>query len=240
MLDADKKYIAKIKLGLTTDTDDITGKVLTENKVTVNNDDLVDAVNHFIGEIMQLPPMYSAIKKDGIRLYDLARQGKTAEIEKRKIKVLDLKPLSMLDVDNCFTLFCHVSKGTYIRSLARDIGEYLGCGATLTELQRVETAGFEIESCIDLEKLNPDNVTDYILSEETAVKHLRVLSVTKNQAVRFCNGGQLDFERLNITDFSESELFRVKYGSQFLGIGFADCENRRVGIKCIINYPEVM
>lgn len=239
MLDADKKYIAEIQLGITTDTCDITGEVLQQNSVSVNESDIERVLETFKGKISQVPPMYSALKKDGVRLYDLARQGKTVEIEPREIEVFELSLLKPLDENNRFSILCHVSKGTYIRSLARDIGETLGCGATLSELQRTQTAGFDISQCVDLDKLNEESINGYLLNEEIAVKHLRALSVTKNQAVRFCNGGQLAFERLNVTDFKDNELFRIKYKNQFLGIGAAECEKQQVAIKCIINYPEV-
>lgn len=239
MLDADKKYIAEIKLGVTTDTCDITGEVLTQSNVNVNDFDIGNVIENFKGKQQQVPPMYSALKKDGVRLYDLARQGKTVEIEPREIEVLALEVLKPLNSENCFTVSCHVSKGTYIRSLARDIGEALGCGATLTALERTETAGFSLEQCISLDEINSDNIGELILSEETAVKHLRALSVTKNQAIRFCNGGQLAFDRLNIADFKENELFRIKFKNQFLGIGIANSEKKEIAIKCIINYPEV-
>lgn len=239
MLDDDKKYIARVKLGVLTDTDDITGNVIAESKVEVSQGDIDNILQKFVGKISQTPPMYSALKKDGVRLYDLARQGKTVEIKSREIEVFELSVLSPLDSENCFTMLCHVSKGTYIRSLARDIGNALGCGATLSELDRVMTSGFDIEKCISLDDINEENIGNYLLNEEVAVSHLRALSVTKNQAVRFCNGGQLAFERLNVENFKENELFRIKYKNQFLGIGLADCQKQQIAIKCIVNYPEV-
>ena len=239
MLDDDKKYIARVKLGVLTDTDDITGNIIAENKVEVSQGDIDNILQKFVGKISQTPPMYSALKKDGVRLYDLARQGKTVEIKPREIEIFELSVLSPLDSDNCFTMLCHVSKGTYIRSLARDIGNALGCGATLSELNRVMTSGFDIEKCVSLDDINEENIGNYLLNEEVAVSHLRALSVTKNQAVRFCNGGQLAFERLNVENFKENELFRIKYKNQFLGIGVADCQKLQIAIKCIVNYPEV-
>lgn len=236
MLDADKRYIAKIKLGITTDTEDVTGEVLAEKPVNVTTEQLDLALKHFTGKISQRPPMYSALKKDGVRLYDLARKGQTVDIPERQIEIFSLKKLSDLDGENCFSVEAHVSKGTYIRSLARDIGEYLGCGATLAGLERTYASGFDISSCVDLEKLNEENIGDCILDEEIAVKHFREVIVTENQAVRFCNGGQLDFERLHIENVTENELFRVKCKGKFLGVGFADIENKRIGIKCIINF----
>lgn len=234
LLDADKRYIASVKLGVTTDTDDITGAVLSEKEVNITPEKLSEALLHFTGVIKQRPPIYSAIKKDGVRLYKLAREGKETEIPEREIEIFSIKLLKELDYQNEFQIEVHVSKGTYIRSLARDIGEFLGCGATLTELRRTYASGFDIKECIELDNLNEDNISKHILSEEIAVSHLRELYVTEKQAVRFCNGGQLGFERLKIKDFKENELLRVKFDNKFLGIGLANLEKGEIAIKCII------
>ena len=240
MLDADKRYTAKIKLGTVTDTDDITGEIITRNKVDISEEKLKEALTHFTGKIKQTPPMYSAIKKDGVRLYKLAREGKTAEIPSRDIEIYSIDVLKSLNEDFEFVIDTHVSKGTYIRSLARDIGEYLGCGATLAGLERTYASGFDISECMPLDKLSGENIGEYILSEEKAVSYLPQINVTQKQAVRFSNGGQLGFDRLrlDLNKVTENELFRVKYGEKLLGIGFADCERAQIGIKCILNYPE--
>ena len=234
LLDADKRYIATVKLGIATDTDDITGNIISEKEVNITSDELGQALNSFVGVIRQRPPIYSAIKKDGVRLYKLAREGKETEIPEREIEIFSIKLLEELNCQNEFQIEVHVSKGTYIRSLARDIGEFLGCGATLTELRRTYASGFDIKECIELDNLNEDNISKHILSEEIAVSHLRELYVTEKQAVRFCNGGQLGFERLKIKDFKENELLRVKFDNKFLGIGFANLEKEEIAIKCII------
>lgn len=236
MLDADKRYIAKIKLGIITDTDDITGEVIEEKSVNIGDGDLENALKHFTGKISQVPPMYSALKKDGVRLYALARKGKTVDIPAREIEIFEIKLLSQLDGNNEFQIDVHVSKGTYIRSLARDIGEYLGTGATLTELKRTYASGFDISQCVSLEKLDENNISQHILNEETAVLHFREINVTEKQAIRFCNGGQLGFDRIHTENIKPDELFRVKYNDKFLGIGFADFERQQIGIKCVINY----
>lgn len=240
LLDADKKYIAEIKLGVTTDTDDITGEILSQSNVNITEEQLNKVLSDFVGVISQQPPMYSAIKKDGVRLYKLAREGKAVEIESREVEIFSINLLSPLDKNGVFKIESHVSKGTYIRSLARDIGKALGCGATLYSLRRTYAGGFDISDCVPLDDLTEENIKDHILSEEMAVSHLKEIFVTENQAVRFCNGGQLGFERLrvNTADFSDGQLFRIKYKDLFLGIGFADCEKSQIGIKCIINYPE--
>lgn len=238
LLEADKRYTAKVKLGVATDTEDITGNIISETKVSVTNEQLECALKHFTGKIMQKPPMYSAIKKDGVRLYKLAREGKNVEVKAREIEIFSVGLISPLDNENIFEIDVHASKGTYIRSLARDIGEYLGCGACLTELRRTYTGGFSIEDCVRLDVLNEENITEHIISEETAVAYLRGVFVTEKQAVRFCNGGQLDLDRLKIKALTEGELVRVKLKDRFLGVGIADLEKNQLAIKCIINKEE--
>lgn len=238
LLDADKRYTAAVKLGVTTDTEDITGNIISENRVTVTAEQLSIALCAFKGKITQKPPMYSAIKKDGVRLYKLAREGKTAEVEGREIEIFSLDLISPLNEDDVFEIDVHASKGTYIRSLARDIGEYLGCGACLCGLRRTYTGGFSLESCVSLDELNGENIAEHIISEERAVAHLRKAFVTEKQAVRFCNGGQLDLDRLKIKDLTEGELVRVKLADLLLGVGVAELAKNQLAIKCIINYPK--
>ena len=238
LLDGDKRYTAKIKLGITTDTDDVTGSIISQSKVNITPEQLEDALRRFTGKISQRPPMYSAIKRDGVRLYELARAGKTVDISSREIEIYEIKLLSPLDSENTFTVDVHVSKGTYIRSLARDIGEYLGCGATLAELERTYAGGFDISSCVDLKEITQDNITDFIQNEEKAVEYLQSVGVTDKQAVRFCNGGQLDLKRLKDKSFKANELVRVRYGNQFLGVGIIDREKGELSIKCVINKPD--
>ncbi len=238
LLDADKRYTAAVKLGVSTDTDDITGNIISESQVNITNEQISGALKRFTGILMQCPPIYSALKKDGVRLYKLAREGKTAEVGSREIEVFSINLISSLNADNIFEIDVHVSKGTYIRSLARDIGEYLGCGACLAALKRTYAGGFSLEDCVSLDALNDENIGDYLISEERAVGHLRAVTVTERQAVRFCNGGQLDLDRLKEKNFTEGELVRVKLNDRFLGVGVADLQKNQLAIKSIINYPK--
>ena len=237
MLDADKRYTATVRLGVATDTDDITGTVIKNGEVNVTSERLNNAVSHFTGEIMQRPPAYSALKKDGVRLYTLARRGETVEVPERRVTVFSADVVSYINEKNEFTVNFHVSKGTYIRSLARDIGEFLGCGACLSSLCRTYTGGFSLSQCVSPDALNERNISEYILSEEKAVEYLKEVQVTKKQAVRFSNGGQLGFERLKGITFTENELVRVKCENLFLGIGRADIAKDQLAVKCVINYP---
>ena len=233
LLDADKGYTATVKLGVTTDTCDITGTVLSETKVKVTKEELEAALYKFRGKISQVPPMYSALKKDGVRLYQLAREGKSVEIEPREVEIKKLELISF--EGDTFKIEVECSKGTYIRSLCRDIGEELSCGATMTELVRTSTSGFNLEQTVSLDDLTRENIGDYILPEETALSYLREIAVTEKQAIRFSNGGQLAFERLKNAVFEDGELVRVKFGNKFLGVGYADNEKQQISIKCVIN-----
>lgn len=237
MLDADKRYTATVRLGVATDTDDITGTVIKNGEVNVTSEQLNNAVSHFTGEIMQRPPAYSALKKDGVRLYTLARMGETVEVPERRVTVFSADVVSYINEKNEFAVNFHVSKGTYIRSLARDIGEFLGCGACLSSLCRTYTGGFSLSQCISPDALTEQNISEYILSEEKAVEFLKEVQVTKKQAVRFSNGGQLGFERLRGINLTENELVRVKCEKLFLGIGRADIAKDQLAVKCVINYP---
>ena len=233
VLDADKSYIATVKLGITTDTCDITGTTLTRSSVEVTREMLLSVLEKFRGDIMQIPPMYSAIKKDGVRLYQLAREGKTVDIRPRQITVNRIQLLEFCG--DTFKIEVDCSKGTYIRSLCRDIGEALGCGAVMTALVRTATGGFDISKTVSLDELTKENISDYILPEETALLHLDEVNVTQKQAVRFSNGGQLSYERLKNADFTQGQLLRVKYNDVLLGVGSADNENSQIAIKCVIN-----
>ncbi len=233
LLDADKRYTATIKFGIVTDTGDITGNVTEENAVNITEADIDRAIAQFTGEITQVPPMYSAIKRNGVPLYKLAREGKTVEIEPRQVIIYAINKISKFE-NNSIVLDILCSKGTYIRSLAMDIGSALGTGATLTDLCRTATSGFEIEDCIDLDKLTKDNIASYIMPEERAVENLRYITVSEKQGARFLNGGQLSLERVHGEFTSDKEILRVKYSGEFLGLGEVDLASQQINVKCVI------
>lgn len=151
MLSSDKHYRATLRLGITTDTEDTTGRILTESKALPAAAEVLAAADAFRGEILQTPPMYSALKKDGKKLVDLARAGITVEREPRRITVhrLTLTPLSERDYD--MEVIC--SKGTYIRTLCADLGAALGVGGVMASLCRLAAAGFPLSEAHTLEEL---------------------------------------------------------------------------------------
>ncbi len=150
---ADKAYSAQLVLGMTTDTQDASGEILTEQPVLAEKSDIEKVIKSFIGEIEQIPPMFSALKRDGKKLYELARQGITVERKKRKIKIFDIS-VQKIDLENgTVDIDVSCSKGTYIRTLCEDIGTALGCGAYMNTLRRTKSADFVIEESFLPEKL---------------------------------------------------------------------------------------
>ncbi len=236
LLDADKEYIADVKLGITTDTLDKTGTVLSKSDVNIKREELENVLSSFLGKQLQVPPMYSAIKKDGVRLYDLAREGKEIEREPREIEIFKLELLDFKSDEFKIRVLC--SKGTYIRSLADDIGKKLGMGAVLTALKRTKTAGFKIEECVDLENLTPENTADFLKSAEIAVLNYPPLNISEKQALRFTNGGELSLERLHFKACPKNgEIYRVKNGEKFLGLGEVDFNKSALKVKCLTYHP---
>ena len=232
-----KSYAARVKLGLTTDTLDITGEVLSESPVNVTLEQLLSVAEKFKGEIMQTPPMYSAIKKDGERLYDLARKGIEIERESRKITIEKLEIYNFDGTEFSMDVTC--SAGTYIRSLCDDIGRELGCGAVMTALRRTEANGFFIDKAVTLEELeqlvSEEKTESVITSVETALTSYPQITVSKPQANRFSNGGELGYERLH-GEYPVG-IYRVySPDHEFLGLGEiltekGDLTVRRVLVK---------
>lgn len=235
LIDADKSYSATIKLGVATDTCDITGSVISQCDVKFGEKDIDSVLEKFIGKQMQIPPMYSAVKQNGVRMYELARRGKTVEIPAREIEIFSIARTSHLNGQNEFDIDCTVSKGTYIRSICRDIGEKSGYGATLTRLIRTSTAGFTIDKCVDLDELTSENIVDYILPCDQAVDYMPKIAVSEKQAIRFCNGGTLSLDRIKFDAFENEVIYRVYFGEKFLGLGFADTKENTLKIECLVD-----
>lgn len=147
----DKRYLAGLRLGVSTDTQDITGNVLEEKPVTVTGEELENALENFRGEIQQVPPMYSAIKQNGQRLYDIARKGGEVERKSRSITIRDLRLTGKQDGDWMLDVCC--SKGTYVRTLCHDLGQALGCGGCMSNLRRVQAGQFRVDEAVTLSQV---------------------------------------------------------------------------------------
>ena len=229
----DKAYRAKFILGKTTDTLDITGKVTGEYEVSAAKEDVENALDKFRGEIEQIPPMYSAIKKDGVRLYDLARQGIEIERESRKVTIYSLKLISYCEDTAEYEIDCECSNGTYIRTLIADIGESLGCGATMTSLRRTKANGISIDKCYsfqELEQLRDEGNIESALNTVDSLIVYDKIKVSAPQAKRFSNGGELDCSRFG--GKKEPGLYRVYSPDDgFLGVGEIDENKTQLSVK---------
>lgn len=227
----DKAYRARFLLGRTTDTLDITGEILSEREVNVSRDEVERAVLSFKGDIMQLPPMYSAVKKDGVRLYELARQGIEIEREERKVNISSISLTDASEKEYEIEVYC--SKGTYIRSLISDIGEKLGTGAVMTSLRRIKANGVTIDSCHtlgELEKMKERGELERALMPVDSFIKYPEIRVTAPQAKRFSNGGGLDINRFG--GKKEPGLYNVySPEGRFLGIGEIDEERTELKVK---------
>ena len=182
-----KEYRAVLKLGTVTDTQDTTGAVLEAHPVTVGADEVRAALEHFTGELLQLPPMYSALKVNGQKLYDLARQGKTVERKPRAITVYELELLEQSAPDE-FALRVVCSKGTYIRTLCHDLGQALGCGGCMAALRRTMAAGFRIEEAVTLERAQEEREALLLPLDEYFRAYPRFTVQNETQEKRAYNG----------------------------------------------------
>ena len=184
---AEKTYETVLRLGLTTDTEDITGTVLTRSEVSFNDEQLVKTLNAFRGEIMQVPPMYSALKVNGQKLCDLARKGKTVERQPRPITIYELQLLER--GGNTLRLRVRCSKGTYIRTLCKDIGEALGCGGCMESLRRVSAGEYTIAEAVPLQELlDTVEPETYLRGVDTMFRNYPAVTLTANQEKRCRNG----------------------------------------------------
>lgn len=222
--DHDKEYVAELKFGTKTDTLDIWGEVLSEEETHITEEMLRAVIPQFTGDVMQVPPMYSALKQNGQRLYDLARQGIEVKREARPITIHSLTLEEFSEANQSARIRVSCSKGTYIRSLIDDLGTSLGTCAVMTSLCRTTACGFTLDDAISVEELKtltPDDVKARLLPIEKLFVPYREVSVSEAQAKRFRNGGALGVERLRSLpkDNKESEIFRVKYEDTFLGLG---------------------
>lgn len=234
----DKAYRAKILLGTVTDTLDTTGEVLETREVNVTKEELCNAVMSFVGEIKQLPPMYSAVSKDGVRLYKLARQGIEIEREARDVTIHSIQIVSGL-ADNEFELDVSCSAGTYIRSLAADIGDKLGCGAVISALRRTNANGISIERTVTLEEIQKaveEGTVDSLISPcDEMLSAYPAVKVSAKQAVYFSNGGTLDLDR--VKDKETAGLCRVHSPEgKLMGLGKIDREENTLSVEKILVY----
>ena len=184
---AEKTYETVLRLGLTTDTEDITGEKLEEREVSFTSERLEEVLESFRGDILQVPPMYSALKVNGQKLYDLARKGKTVERQPRPITIHELTLLEAGETTLRLRVRC--SKGTYIRTLCKDIGEALGCGGCMAALRRVSAGEYGIAEAVPLQELlETEEPEKYLRPVDSMFRNYPAVTLTENQEKRCRNG----------------------------------------------------
>ena len=222
LLDAHKSYIATIQLGITTSTGDQEGEVISEKEVVLNEAQLKDTLKKFIGDMTQIPPMYSALKFEGKPLYEYAREGIEIERKSRQIKIFDIKLINIEKSIITIEVLC--SKGTYIRTLAEDIGQTMGCGAHLKGLERTQTGNFQLSEALSIEALEAMPMAsrekalmpiDVLIEELSSIK----LNMAELDAIK--KGQSIDFNSKN-----DKEVRLYSPSGQFVGVGQPDLKGR--------------
>ena len=219
IMNSEKVYEVTLKLGIRTTTYDLEGEVLEEKDCNHLTDvEILQAVNSFIGEYSQVPPMYSALKQNGVRLYELARKGIEVEREGRLITIYNIEDIKINNPYISMKVSC--SKGTYIRSLCYDIGEKLGVFATMTELNRAKTSVFSQEESININDLTKENINEYILSMEEALEKYDKIIVRGKYGNLLINGVRVGDNRFTNDKVINQKLYRVyDEENNFIGLG---------------------
>ena len=237
MLTAEKHYIATLLLGVTTDTEDITGKVICECDSIPTEEEVLSACSSMVGEIMQTPPMYSAIKIDGKRLMELAREGKTVERQARPVTVYSLSAKRLSERE--YTLDVECSKGTYIRTLCADIGKKLGCGGVMSTLRRAEAAGFwlsDSHTLSELEKMTQEQRDACIIPVEEIFKKYEIVRLPSFFSRLAHNGARIYQNKIG-THYKLGERVRLYGDEGFFALGeVREYENKETAIKPIKSF----
>ena len=234
MPEEDKAYVAVMQLGTVTDTQDRTGKILEQHPFSHITPTEVECVlSQFTGDLFQVPPMYSAVKIGGRKLYDLAREGKEIERSARHIQVKRIQLLSVQEKQGCYQMEIHCSKGTYIRTLCHDMGAALGCGAMVTELRRIQSGRVRVEEASSLPQIqqliNLGRSLPF-LSVEEAFEAYPPIELDSRLAKLWSNGVKLSLSQFSFP-FPEGLLRIYAPGERFLGLGYVDREAQALRVK---------
>ncbi|WP_291647496.1 tRNA pseudouridine(55) synthase TruB [Clostridium sp.] len=234
IMNSDKIYEVEFKLGMKTTTYDLEGDIIEEKDPSnIGNEDILKAIYSFEKEYSQVPPMYSALKQNGVRLYELARKGIEVEREGRLISIYKIENVRINNPYISMKVTC--SKGTYIRSLCYDIGEALNVGATMTKLKRSKTSKFTEDESVNIEDINSENIKDYIISIEDALDSYEKLIVLSRFSKLLINGVKVFDKRLTKENIEIGKLYRVYDESGiFIGLGKSDHQGFKIE-KLLIN-----
>ncbi len=228
----EKKYIAGLKLGVTTDTGDTTGKILTESDDIPDRERVLETIESFVGKGQQIPPMYSALKVDGQKLVNLARKGKTVERKPRDIEIFSI---GAEGEDRDYTLIVHCSKGTYMRTLCEDIGQKLGCGGTMSSLRRTASGNFELEKGYTVEALREMEYEDRVkllLPTESLFEELPVVKLN-GFFLKLFRSGQEIYQKKIKTSYPLGQRVRVYDENGFFALGEVREYDEGLAVKSI-------
>ncbi|MEE0866134.1 MAG: tRNA pseudouridine(55) synthase TruB [Clostridia bacterium] len=217
LINHDKIYIATIQLGIETDTLDADGNVIDTKEVSseiLNEEHIKKILNTFLGKQEQVPPIYSAIKVNGKKLYQYAREGKSIEVQPRNIEIYNIKLLEVNQENKQIKYEIHCSKGTYIRSLCNDISKKLGTIGHMLELQRIQVGEFNILNSVTLEQIqnNPNELEKHLITIEDIFKDKEIINLDNKKLQLFLNGVQLNFNK-------EEGVYKIYNANKFIGIG---------------------
>lgn len=236
IIDKKKTYVAELQLGQITDTQDATGQVIEERPVNVSEAELRAQLSNFVGEIEQIPPMFSAIKRDGKRLYKLARQGETVELEPRKCRVDGVEYLGCSG-ENRYRIRVDCGKGVYIRTLCHDIGQRLGCGAHMASLERTAAGIFRIEDALTREQMDAlfaeGRIEEALLPMDAPLGHLPAVHVGAEARHAVLNGNPLKACWLTQPIPESVDSVRIYLQDEFAGIG-APQEDGTIRFKAML------
>lgn len=234
IMNSDKVYEVEFKLGIKTTTYDLEGEIIEENDPSnINNEEILKTINSFKGEYSQVPPMYSALKQNGVRLYELARKGIEVEREGRLVKIYNIEDIKVDNPNISMKVTC--SKGTYIRSLCYDIGEALGVGAAMTKLKRTKTSKFSEEQSVNISDINSDNINKFVISIEEALDAYDKLIVLNKYCRLLINGVRVFDKRFTKEKVEVEKLYRVyDEDGKFIGLGKSNHQGFKIE-KLLIN-----
>ncbi len=219
LLNADKEYVADLTLGSRTDTLDVEGKVVDTSLKRVTRNKIISTISNYKGNIKQTPPMYSALKHEGKKLYELAREGKTIERPKRDVEIYSIDILNIIN-NNQITFKVKCSRGTYIRTLCDDIGYDLGTFGYMSYLMRTQAGPFNIEKSYSLDyikKIDTDEIKDIILPMDNALMDLESFDIADKHYKRLINGVKIKLD--NSIKYKLDKLYRVYCKEEFIGTG---------------------
>ncbi len=231
LTDKDKTYEAVLQLGVVTDTQDLTGEIQSKKEVTVTRDVIEEAVMSFVGTYHQIPPMYSALKVNGKKLYELAREGKVVERKARTVMIQEICINNVNMENHTVSMLVSCSKGTYIRTLCHDIGEKLGCGGAMASLKRTKVSSFLIEDSLTLSQVEEfvknGTIEEHLIQVDSLFEHLEPVMVTKKYQKYVDNGNKIELSFLKspvVVD--KGKAFRV-YDENQRFVGIFEAENQK-------------